>query len=123
MFRQTGSTSSITLTFARTAEHDNGGNRTIVTLRTTHRLAMRLTSAYVSCWDVKFAGRGGSALESPHSEPMLRVRQASTCPKERAICDPFLLGDAEILRQHQVHLLFPQLAVRCFSVEILTLGL
>ena len=35
----------------------NGGSRTIAILHTTYRLTMRLASAHISQWDVKFAGK------------------------------------------------------------------
>ena len=42
---------------------ENGGSRTIAILHTTYRLTMRLVSAHISQWDVKFAGKWDSALE------------------------------------------------------------
>ena len=43
---------------------ENGGSRTIAILHTTYRLTMRLVSAHISQWDVKFAGKWDSALKS-----------------------------------------------------------
>ena len=41
----------------------NGRSRTIAILHTTYRLTMRLVSAHISQWDVKFAGKWDSVLK------------------------------------------------------------
>ena len=56
----------------------NGGSRTIAILHTTYRFIMRLVSAHISQWDVKFAGVWHSALKGNSA---LRARAArATCP-------------------------------------------
>ena len=50
----------------------NGGSRTIAILHTAYRFTMRLVSAHISQWDIKFAGEWLSALKAgiklSHSE-------------------------------------------------------
>ena len=61
MFCQTGKTQSL-LQLLVLLGKKNGGSRTIAILHTTYRLTMRLVSAPISQWDVKFAGTWDSTL-------------------------------------------------------------
>ena len=51
-------TTPITFAAVGLVGKENGGSRTI-----TYRLTMRLISAHISQWDVKFAGKWDSALK------------------------------------------------------------
>ena len=81
----------------------NVGSRTSAILHTTYRLTMRLSSAHISQWDVKFAGKWDSALKGnsalrAHVAPAAGIELAH---REGLCVIHFLLGRAEILRQHK----------------------
>ena len=56
MFCQVGHTNSVTFATCGLVGQENGGSSTIAIFHTTCRLTMRLVSAHISQWDVKFAG-------------------------------------------------------------------
>ena len=57
-----------------------------------------------------------------HLERMLRGPWPLSWLTARTICDSFLMGYEEILRQHEAHLLIQQLVARSYPREILVLG-
>ena len=99
---QNGITSAVTPAVACSVWKRNGRSRTITILHTTFRLTMRLSSAHISPYDVNFAGNGTlRSRVTQRSEPMLHVLRGSNWATVRATCDPFHLGHADILRQHE----------------------
>ena len=102
----------------------NGGSRTIAILHTTCRLTMCLISAYMSQWDVNFAGKWDSALKGNSA---LRARVASAAGFELADREGqyvihFLWDMRKFNDSINAHLLVPQLVTAGYPIEILALG-
>ena len=92
----------------------NGGSRTIAILHPTYRLTLRLVSAHISQWDVKFAGSWNSALKGSSA---LRAHAARAAGIELAHTEGqnvihFLWDMRKFYDSISAHLLIPQLVAR-----------
>ena len=96
-----------------------GGSRTIAILHTRYRLTMRLVSAYISQWHVKFAGKWDSALKGNSA---LRAHVAELAHSEGQCVIHFLWDMRKFYDSIKAHLLIPQLVARGYPLEILVLG-
>ena len=105
-------------------DKNSGGSRTIAILHTTYRFAVRLVSAHISQWDVKFAGKWDSALKG-NSALRAHVAQAAgveLAHREGQHVIHFLLDKRKLYDSITAHLLIPQLVARGYPLEILVLG-
>ena len=102
----------------------NGGSRSFAILHTTYRLTMRLVSAHISQWDVKFAGKWDFALKgnSALRAHVARAVGIELSHSEGQYVIHFLLDMRQFYDSIKAHLLIPQLVARGFPLEILVLG-
>ena len=102
----------------------NGKSRTTAILHTTYRLPMRLVSAHISRWDVKFAGKWDSALKgnSALRAHVARVVGIELAHSECQCVIHFLWERRKFCDSIKAHLLIPQLVARGYPLEILVLG-
>ena len=80
---------------------------------------MRLVSAYISQWHVKFAGKWDSALKGNSA---LRAHVAELAHSEGQCVIHFLWDMRKFYDSIKAHLLIPQLVARGYPLEILVLG-
>ena len=100
------------------------GNRTIAILHTTDRLTMRLVSAHISQWDVKFAGKWDSALKgnSALRAHVARAAGIELAHNEGQYVIHFLWDMRKFFDSIKAHLLIPQLVARGYPLETLVFG-
>ena len=99
----------------------NGKSRTTAILHTTYRLPMRLVSAHISRWDVKFAGKWDSALKgnSALRAHVARVVGIELTHSECQYVTHFLWDRRKFYDSIKARLLIPQLVARGYPLEIL----
>ena len=104
-------------------ERKSGGSRTLAILHTTYRFTMRLVSAHISQWDVKFAGEWDSALKG-NSALSLHVARAGIglAHSEGQYVIHFRRDTRKFYDSIKAHLLIPQLVARGYPLQILVLG-
>ena len=102
----------------------NGGSRTIAILHTTYRLTMRLVSAHISQWDVKFTSKWDSALKgnSALRAHVARAAGIELAHNEGQCVIHFLWDIRKFCDSIKAHLLLPQLVAKGYPLEILVLG-